>query len=71
MLSSALGNIGVKGANGTSVHVQNNLHVAKDQDFTIKMFFEGKSMIEVNTPFKSMIIDNFILTFMDSALVRQ
>lgn len=45
-MSSALGNIGVKGANGTSVHVQNNLHVTKDQDFTTKMFFEGKSMIE-------------------------
>lgn len=28
-------------------------------------------MVEVNTPFKRIIIDNFILTFIDSALVRQ
>lgn len=70
-MSSALDNTGVKAANGTSAYVQNNLHAAKDQYFTIKMFFEGKSMVEFNTPFIRIIIDNFILTFIDSALVRQ
>lgn len=70
-MSSALSDIGVKDANGMLLHVQNNLHAAKDQDFAIKMFLAVKSMIEGTIPFKRKIIDNFILTFTDSALLRQ